>query len=245
MGTRRDRNDRGFVPRWLLGAALVAIVALCQATAAASEESVDEITQSALALDAHPTAGALLFHQQCARCHGPEGHGNAAHEIPCIANQRFAYLVRQLADMSGDQRESMTMHRVLIGRNLRDPQAWVDVAAWLSTQSGAHHAQEGDGRNLALGAAIFREQCASCHRADARGDDDGFVPSLRNQHYAYLVTQLNRIADGARHNVDENLIQFFRSLDADEISGVADYLSRLSGPVKDRKTLRNNGVAVD
>lgn len=203
------------------------------------------MTQSALAMDAHPTKGALEFRQYCARCHGAKGHGDSTRAIPSLAGQRFAYLVRQMANLSGDQREATVMHRALSTPTLREPQTWVDIAAHLNGAPALRRAQTGDGIQLGLGGMIFREQCASCHLGDARGDDDGYVPSLRNQQYSYLVIQINGLASGKRHNVDENLARFLRSLDADEVRAVADYLSRLRGPAHDRKTMRGNGVVVD
>lgn len=213
--------------------------------ARASEETVDRSTQAALALDVHPARGASLFAQSCARCHGPHAEGNAMRAIPALAGQRFAYLVRQLANFSGAERDSAAMHRVIAQTELRDPQTWVDIAAYLNNVPLARRARTGDGTHVALGRGIFHEQCAGCHGADARGDADGFVPSLRSQDYAYLVDQLHKLAEGHRHNVDENLVRFIRSFDDQEISATADYLSRLHGPGLDRKKMRNDGVVVD
>jgi cytochrome c553 len=98
-----------------------------------------------------------------------------------------------------------------------------------------------DGRGVELGEAIFQEQCASCHEEDARGDDDGFVPSLRDQHYSYLVRQLRAMAASHRLNMDQDLVRFIDSLDSEEMTAVADYLSRLRGPVRDRAKLRDDG----
>jgi cytochrome c553 len=89
--------------------------------------------------------------------------------------------------------------------------------------------------------AIFQEQCASCHEEDARGDDDGFVPSLRDQHYSYLVRQMRALAAKHRLDVEQDLVRFIDSLDTDEMTAVADYLSRLRGPVRDRAKLRDDG----
>lgn len=221
-----------------------ACLLLAQASATASEESVDRVTQSALRLDANRERGAAEFGQICARCHGAQGQGDAGQAIPALAGQRFAYLVRQLADFSGDERESTTMHRIVSKQEVRDPQTWVDIAAFLNGAT-LTTTKTGDGSHTALGRGIFHEQCASCHRPDARGDDSGFVPSLRNQHYSYLVNQLHKLAGGSRHNVDENLVRFLRSFDDSDIDAVADYLSRLRGPGADRKKMRNNGVVVD
>ena len=243
----RRRSERSRVAALAVPAGLLLGASLVLGTprALASEESVDAMTQSALALDANPRRGALQFHQYCEGCHGRTAHGNAAKLIPSLAGQRFAYLVRQLANLSGDQRDSPTMHGVLMNPELRQPQTWVDVAAYLNAAPLPGRARTGDGTRLELGAGIFREQCASCHRDDASGDDDGFVPSLRNQHYSYLVGQIDALARSRRHNVDERLVQFLRSLDADEAQAVADYLSRLRGPGKERARMRDNGVVVD
>ena len=92
------------------------------AAALASEASVDRMTQGALDLDAHAGRGAIGFRQSCARCHGAVGQGDAAHAIPALAGQRFKYVVRQLANFAGDERESPTMQRVLSHSVLKGPQ---------------------------------------------------------------------------------------------------------------------------
>ncbi|MET0660467.1 MAG: hypothetical protein ABW110_20170 [Steroidobacteraceae bacterium] len=56
----------------------------------------------------------------------------------------------------------------------------------------------------------------SCHGDDARGDEDGFVPSLRNQHYTYLLGEIKELGGGHRSNVDPDLIRFLNSLDQEE-----------------------------
>jgi cytochrome c553 len=214
-------------------------------TVRASEEAVDRKTQTALALDAHPDRGAPAFGLHCARCHGPQAQGDAGRAIPALAGQRFAYLVRQLADFAGAERDSDTMHGVVSRQGLREPQTWVDIAAYLNRLPTTYQAQIGDGRQLALGRGIFREQCASCHRGDARGDTDGFVPSLRNQQYSYLVDQLHKLGKDYRHNVDEDLVRFLASFDDQDIDAIADYLSRLRGRGAVHRIMRNDGVVVD
>jgi cytochrome c553 len=198
-----------------------------------------------LLLDADPKRGAAAFQKTCTRCHGVEAHGDASRAIPALAGQRFAYLVRQLANFSGGERESAAMHRVIVQPQLHDPQTWVDIAAYLNALPVGRTEGTGDGTHAALGRGIFHEQCASCHRPDARGDDAGFVPALRNQHYSYLVSQMHKLAEGARHNADEDLVRFIRSLDDDDMAGVADYLSRLRGAGANRKRMRDDGVVVD
>jgi cytochrome c553 len=205
----------------------------------ASEEAVDRQTQAALILDVHPDRGAAQFARYCARCHGSQAQGDASRAIPNLAGQRFTYLVRQLANFAGGERDSDTMHLVQSRKEMREPQTWVNIAA------PSHRAQTGDGAALALGQGIFHEQCASCHRTDAHGNGDGFVPSLRNQHYAYLVIQMHKLGEVYRHNVDENLTRFLQSFDDRDMTATADYLSRLRGPGAVHKVMRNDGVVVD
>lgn len=224
-------------------AVIAVLVAL--AAARASEESVDQATKTALALDAHPKHGRSLFIAQCAACHGSAGHGDSSRSIPALAGQRFAYIVRQLANFSGDQRENDTMHHVAARPKMREPQSWADIAAYVSRLPVNPRAETGDGSHLALGRGIFHEQCASCHEQDAGGDNDGLVPALKGQHYSYLLGQLRQLAADRRHNVDEDLQRFIQSLDEQEKQGVADYLSRQHGPGKNHQVMRQNGTLVD
>jgi cytochrome c553 len=226
-------------------AAMTVILSLQCADASASEEAVDRATQKALSLDAHPDRGGLLFSEYCASCHGSEAQGNSSRAIPALASQRFNYLVRQLANFAGLERDSNTMHAVLSQIDLRGPQAWVDIAAFLNKAPIVARTQHGEGNYLTLGRAIVHEQCASCHSADGHGDADGFVPSLRNQHYSYLVGQMHKLGAWRRHNVDEDLVRFLRGFDDEEMSATADYLSRLRGPGAVHKVMRGDGVVVD
>ena len=228
-----------------VAAMVCVLVAAESSVASASEEAVDRTTQQALELDAHPQRGASVFRESCSRCHGAEAQGDASRAIPELAGQRFKYIVRQLADFAGAERDSATMHHVITQAELREPQTWVDIAAYLNNVPMARHVQVGDGAHIGLGRGIFHEQCASCHRADAHGDADGFMPSIRHQHYSYLVAQLRKLAEGYRHNVDEDLVRFLRSFDDEEIRATADYLSRLPAPTNVHKTMRHDGTVVD
>lgn len=44
-----------------------------------------------------------------------------------------------------------------------------------------------------------------------RGSNDGFVPSMSNKNYPYLVNQIQALANDRRHYVDEALVRFMRS----------------------------------
>jgi cytochrome c553 len=226
-------------------ATLAIAVSVTLAVARASEESVDQTTKTALSLDAHVKHGRTLFIAQCSSCHGRTGYGDSSRSIPALAGQRFAYMVRQLANFSADERENATMHHVVDRPNMRGAQSWADVAAYVSRLPANPAAETGDGTYMALGRAVFHEQCVSCHQPDAGGDQDGLVPALKGQHYSYLLGQMRQLAADRRHNVDEDLLRLIQSLDEQEKQGVADYLSRQHEPGKNHRVMRQNGTLVD
>jgi cytochrome c553 len=125
------------------------------------------------------------------------------------------------------------------------PQSWADLALYLNNLPPPTRGETGDGKYLALGEASYEQFCSSCHEADGRGDDDGFVPSLRNQHYRYLVKEMRNLAAGHRFTVEDDLVRSMRNLKADEMAGLADYLSRMQGPVRDRARMNKDGTVSD
>ena len=227
------------------GCLLSALCLFLSHQASGSEASADRLTQSALDLDAHKERGAVEFHRSCARCHGDAAQGDAAQAIPSLAGQRFKYIVRQLANFSSEERDSDIMQRVLAHKTLKEPQTWVDIAAYLNNLPMTVAAGTGDGERAALGRGIFHEQCASCHHLDAHGDDEGFVPSLRNQQYTYLVAQLKKLAEGAATTWMRIWSVFGAVWRSRTCVGTADYLSRLSGPGDVHKVMRGDGSVVD
>ena len=218
----------------LLGFALSAAMITASSVASAAADRVDELTLDALDLAADMRRGAALYSQECAACHGREAQGAGQHDIPALAAQRRAYIIRQLAAFSERDRIATQMHKVVSREAVSDPQSWADLALYLNNLPPPKGAHTGDGKYLSLGEASYEQFCRSCHEEDGRGDDDGFVPSLRNQHYRYLVKEMRNLAAGHRFNVDDELVRFLSSLKADEIQGLADYLSRMQGPVRDR-----------
>ena len=219
--------------RGLLALALSAAITAASAANDAGDRVV-ELTMDALDLNADARRGAALYSQECASCHGREAQGAGQHDIPALASQRRAYIIRQLAAFSERDRIATQMHDVVSREAVSKPQSWADLALYLTNLPPPKGADTGDGKYLSLGEASYEQFCRSCHEEDGRGDDDGFVPSLRNQHYRYLMKEMRKLAAGHRFNVDEDLARFLNSLKADEMQGVADYLSRMQGPVRNR-----------
>lgn len=222
--------------------AVAATVLLSSASSFASPTRVEQLVRTALQLDPNIKRGGGLYDVHCSRCHRQGAIGDPRNVIPALAGQREAYLIKQLADFAELERDGEAMHAVVSKAALNEPQVWADLAGYLSRLPVVRFPETADGKGVELGEAIFQEQCSSCHEEDARGDDDGFIPSLRDQHYSYLVRQMRSLAASHRLNVDADLVRFLDSLDADEMTSTADYLSRLRGPVRDRAKLRDDGT---
>jgi cytochrome c553 len=211
----------------------------------ASPERVDELVKTALDIDPNLKHGAALYAAQCKGCHGASAFGDAVKLIPALAGQRRAYIIKQLADFTELERVATQMHTVVARAEVNEPQDWADVAAYLNGLKPDPIPQSGNGKYFSLGEASYRQWCTSCHEEDGRGDDEGFIPSLRNQHYAYLLHEMRSLAASHRTNVETDLILFMDGLSSDEMAGVADYISRMHGPIKDRAKLRQDGSVGD
>ena len=225
-----------------LGALFAVVATVLPGSAQASPERSDQLVGIAMKLDRHVDRGAAVYKQNCASCHGAKALGDAKALVPALAAQRQAYVIKQLADFTEMERESPAMHVVVSRAQLTEPQTWADIAAYLNSLPPLASPETGDGGGLELGEAIFHEQCASCHAQDGGGDDDGFVPSLRNQHYSYLLHQTRSLATWHRYNGDEDLVRYLDSLDAEELTSVADYISRMRDAIQDRAKLRDDGT---
>jgi cytochrome c553 len=225
---------------FIIAAAATAL--LSSAGSFASPTRVDQLVRNALQLEPNSKRGGGLYEVNCARCHGQGAVGDPRNVIPALAGQREAYLIKQLADFAELERDGEAMHAVVSKAALNEPQAWADLAGYLGKLPVVRLPETADGKGVELGEAIFQEQCASCHEEDARGDDDGFIPSVRDQHYSYLVRQMRSLAASHRLNVDPDLVRFLDSFDTEEMTSVADYLSRMRGPVRERAKLRDDGA---
>jgi cytochrome c553 len=224
-------------------AAMLLASILCASTqhrAHASSEETEQQIRNALNLDAKRARGESLFRSECSSCHGRKALGDAERLIPALAGQRRAYLIKQLADFAEMERNAAQMHTVVRRAKIASPQAWADLALYLNSLPIPARSQTGNGLLLDLGEGSYKQWCAGCHADDGRGDDDGFVPSLRNQHYRYLLREMEAMAAGHRV-LDPELMRFLGSLTGDELVGIADYVSRLRGPIVDRARLRDDG----
>ncbi len=62
--------------------------------------------------------GAEVYRRSCASCHGKSGDGNAQLEIPKLAGQNYAYLVRQVHDAVEGRRPNFDLSHVKLLKTL-------------------------------------------------------------------------------------------------------------------------------
>ena len=206
---------------------VVAVLALTAQTAAAQTERGNALIESALALQGDVAKGASLYKSHCASCHGPQAYGNAMTVTPSLAGQLPIYLIKQLVDFAESDRSAPEMHRVVALKQLVSPQAIRDVATYVAGLPPNPQPEVGDGKDLADGKRYYSGLCAFCHGARAEGNEQHATPSLRHQHYSYLLMQTRGLAVGHRYSVPVEVIQTLEQVPFEQLAAIADYVSRL------------------
>jgi cytochrome c553 len=171
--------------------------------------------------------GAELF-RNCAVCHGPLGQGTLDGGVPRIGGQHFSVLAKQLVDYRHGQRRDFRMEHFADKHHLVDAQAIADVAGYVNQLGVQATPGVGNGALIEHGASVYAQSCKSCHGAAAEGDAKRAIPQLAGQHYEYLQRQIYNAVDGRRPNFSPTHVRLLARLYRDDITSVADYLSRLT-----------------
>ena len=173
----------------------------------------------------------LEIYRTCAECHMPEGWGSTALvAIPQLAGQHRTVVIKQLADIRAGNRESVVMAPYATVELIGGPQAIADVAGYIDSLEMSVDNGKGAGKDLALGAQLYRDNCARCHGQAGEGDSEAYVPRIQAQHYQFLLSEFNSIRNGKRRNANPQMVTQIRDFNAREIQAVLDYVSRLEPP---------------
>jgi cytochrome c553 len=187
----------------------------------------DNELQAALSAEPRVSHGARAYEQHCAACHARDAGGSPDGSVPALAGQHFRYLAKQIAEFRQDERYLGPIHDEAMRTATEPPQTIADVAGYLAGLTRARARRTGPGDDVRRGAELFRAGCQSCHRDSALGSDDLGIPSLRGQHYPYLLRQIGDIGRGHRFNAPSDLILLLKDMPRDDAEAIADYLSRL------------------
>jgi cytochrome c553 len=163
----------------------------------------------------------------CASCHMKNGWGKIDGSFPVIAGQHRNVLIKQLSDIRDKNRENPTMYPFTDPAVIGGSQGISDVTAYIAAMDKDPVPGVGPGKNLDLAKKLYQKQCSQCHGEQGQGNNDAFFPSLKGQHYAYLLRQLKWIRDGYRKNANPAMVTEVKVLSDNELDAVADYLSRL------------------
>ncbi len=168
----------------------------------------------------------------CAACHGADGNSFVPN-FPKLAGQVERYLVKQLADFQSGARQDATMAGMAAALS---PQDREDIAAFYARQplqpgsSSAAPDVLARGEKIYLGGDAHKgyPACAGCHGPDGAGNAPAGWPSLRAQHPAYTVKQLNDFRSGARKNDPNKMMrQIAVQMSDADIEAVAEYIATL------------------
>jgi cytochrome c553 len=160
--------------------------------------------------------------QLCAACHGENGAPQQK-TTPVIWGQQLGYLYLQLRDFKSGARNNDQMAAVTAGLERDDMLAlaqYFSQKPWTDLQqpraSGEVAAQA-----LAVSMAVV---CTSCHQEGYKGE--GTQPRLAGQEKDYLAQTMADFRDGKRGN-NPGMSDLMKSISADELAALADYLSGL------------------
>lgn len=186
----------------------------------------EDVYLQASRLDSDLVAGKKTY-QLCAACHLQSGWGKENGSFPVIAGQHASVTIKQLKDIQNKHRDNPTMYPFSDAKTIGGVQAIADVAAYIENLQPHPNSGKGDGKNLDLGRSLYITHCSTCHGASGQGNAQETYPKISNQHFAYLLRQLQWMRDGYRTNADPTMLKLIQNMDEQQLEAVADYASRL------------------
>ena len=175
----------------------------------------------------------LEVFEVCAACHYPEGWGTKEGTFPQLAGQHRTVLIKQLADIRAKNRDNPTMYPFALPEAIGDAQALADVTAYIATLPMNPDNGVGDGKDLALGEKLYKDNCVKCHGDKGEGKADEFYPRIQAQHYNYMLRQFEWIRDKKRRNANPEMVEQIAGFSDKDMKAVIDYVSRIKPPKKD------------
>lgn len=160
----------------------------------------------------------------CQGCHGELGISPTSN-VPNLAGQWSAYIMRQLRDFWAGSRSDQLMTD-MAGTVTNTSDAF-DISAYFASQNlmtGTPHKNE-IGERLYV---IYR--CISCHGEEGKGrpQNNAMFPIIGGQQKEYLIKQLDDFREGRRESdMSGTMPSLAKRMSAAETEAVADYLSGL------------------
>lgn len=154
----------------------------------------------------------------CMNCHGETGNSKLT-DVPNLAGQHPVYVLNQIEAFLSGARKNDFMQGLMKVLSEEDK---ATIAIFFANAEPVPAVKQ-PGPKAGDGARYFAEQCARCHREDAGGDAS--FPRLAGQQPEYLRVTLRRYLDMSGERLYPPMTGAVRSLGADKIDAVVEYLS--------------------
>jgi cytochrome c553 len=142
-----------------------------------------------------------FWRNECASCHGQEGHGYEELRAPAIAGLPDFYFMQQvkrfregLRGSNPSEKDVYFMHRETVEL---DDDLYRDLAKLVAAMKPRKPTPTISG-NAERGAKLYAKHCASCHGPEAKGDASKGAPPLGLFQDWYVVEQIKRFKKGKR-----------------------------------------------
>jgi cytochrome c553 len=140
-------------------------------------------------------SGRVLAEQVCSACHGVTGQ-SISPQFPKLAGQQKDYLLGQLIDFKGHQRQDRMGKEYMWGFSKLTLKQVDELAQYFSQQTPMVGQFANNGVLMQRGEIIFKEgipttgviPCSACHGPEGTGN--GPIPRIAGQHADYLEKQI-------------------------------------------------------
>jgi len=165
------------------------------------------------------TTGHRLFGDNCAACHGPDGKGGPSHQYPNLTDPYWQWggSIEQIQQtmrvgVNSEHAETRTAQMPAFGQTgMLQADQMRSAASYVYSLSHPRFATAQNRAEIATGAQIFQENCATCHGPDARGNPQVGAPNLTDPYWIYggqlvdIITAIHEGRQGHMPTWDERL----------------------------------------
>ncbi|OYU38317.1 MAG: cytochrome-c oxidase, cbb3-type subunit III [Pseudorhodobacter sp. PARRP1] len=179
------------------------------------------------------SAGASVFKNNCAQCHGSGAAGVQGKGYPNLLDNDWLWggdmeaihttVTHGIRNTTDEDARLSQMPAFGVDGILEKPQI-AQVVQYVRQISGQDH----DAAQATEGAAVFAENCVACHGEDGKGNREFGAPNLTDAIWLYGgdVATLTETVTKARYGV---MPAWTGKLSEDEIRAVATYVHSLGG----------------
>lgn len=195
-----------------------------------SIDSIEAVERDPQLLEFALSAGASLFGDNCATCHGSGGQG--AKGYPALVDDDWIWggsldeirRTLQVGIRSGHPEARLNVMQAYGDLGVLSGGQIGDLVDYIHNLSG----RPSDSAAVARAMPIFEEQCASCHGSDGRGNQELGAPNLTDAIWLYGGERAD-LALTLRHGRGGVMPAWEERLSPEQITALAVYVHALGG----------------